>query len=232
MKCRFARNAFTLVELLVVIGIIAILISVLLPALTRARLHAQRVNCSSNLRQIGHIWHMYSNEHQGYFPASGVNLGNWTLITVDQRDLFINRYRLRNGRIFYCPNYRPFTGELSDNDWEYTRTDTTPYTVPISYAIYSNNLDATFWYQALKNNLKPPVKNRDTRLAERPLAFDETDFYSPPYYGFKTYAFSNHFERGPFPAGGNALFGDGHVEWRQWKQMVLVRDAGTFKRWF
>jgi prepilin-type processing-associated H-X9-DG protein len=84
----------------------------------------------------------------------------------------------------------------------------------------------------LRNNLPPPIKNKDPHLATLPLAFDETDYYAPPYYAFPTYAFSNHYERGPYPAGGNALFGDGHCEWRNWKNMVVVMDNGTFKRWF
>jgi prepilin-type N-terminal cleavage/methylation domain-containing protein/prepilin-type processing-associated H-X9-DG protein len=62
-------KAFTLVELLVVIGIIALLISMLLPALNRVRGQSYTVKCGSQLRQLGLAFTLYANEHRGRLPT-------------------------------------------------------------------------------------------------------------------------------------------------------------------
>ena len=61
-------RGFTLVELLVVIGIIAVLIAMLMPTLSRAKESTRRIQCMSDLRQLGNAVMMYTQEFKGRFP--------------------------------------------------------------------------------------------------------------------------------------------------------------------
>ena len=70
-----ARRGFTLVELLVVIGIIAVLIGMLLPSLNKARQQAMTAKCLSNLRSIGHAINLYAAEQNGFLVPGWVQEG-------------------------------------------------------------------------------------------------------------------------------------------------------------
>jgi len=91
-------RAFTLVELLVVIGIIALLVGILLPALNAARRQGQAVKCAAALREIGNAFQMYAMESKGWYPAS-------KLSPVSGRIYNINGYDYTDTKTPYWPSF-------------------------------------------------------------------------------------------------------------------------------
>ena len=186
--CETGRGAFTLVELLVVIGIIALLIGILMPALSAAREKASRTKCLANLRTLGQGMVMYANESKNWLPnanpigeANNYDGTNAVLVAL-------NRDYIRAPAVFHCP---------SDGDPEPKEIETADYVKPnsarVSYDFYS------VWWM-------PEHGPKVTKIKDAPIAWDLDG-------GRPLIRRQNH-GRG----GGNVVFNDGHAEWQAREQ--------------
>jgi prepilin-type processing-associated H-X9-DG protein/prepilin-type N-terminal cleavage/methylation domain-containing protein len=118
-------GGFTLVELLVVIGIISVLIAMLLPALNKARQAAYSIKCMSNMRQIGQAMQMYQNQNRGSFPFYDTHDG-----TIQAA--YPGIYRVTWARLLWETNLLPDALVYQDpavigSDNSFSSSDTTPY---------------------------------------------------------------------------------------------------------
>jgi prepilin-type N-terminal cleavage/methylation domain-containing protein len=241
---RRTAGGFTLVELLVVIGIIALLVGILLPTLSKARASATRVQCGSNIRQIMMAFTAYAGEFKGRYPQTGPegvspsgpywaapDIFLWNITVADYLEKRIVKTTPPN--VFFCPGMIHDRSDWYDKWWK-------PGYGP--GPIWRGAGYASFTTAALSDTLMPgrnwfkldpeqPDKNKPPRYANmhvvrqgqkgrRMMIVDMvrvgTDF---PFPGTaKNLWFSGHWARGKVD-GGNIGYTDGSVVWKNYSDM-------------
>ncbi len=152
---RSKPNAFTLVELLVVVAIIAVLIAILLPALNKARQAANAISCASNLRQQGMVLALYFNEHSGIIPHSSLypvpGEGWWPVLSRYTGKLDVNN------NVIIGTGINDGKGRPSSGIWicPSIGRDVSPGARNAHYAVNANFFFG-FLYDPLGNKYAPP----------------------------------------------------------------------------
>jgi prepilin-type N-terminal cleavage/methylation domain-containing protein/prepilin-type processing-associated H-X9-DG protein len=246
----YSKEGFTLVELLVVIAIIALLMAVLLPALSKARTQAKRIVCLGNLRQLLTGWMAYAENNDGKIvnggelpepanetywctPKTPVPLtdetGTYTSTTRHDWDLdlpYIERVSLlKRGALFkYCSNVKSYRCPEADKNMH--RTYGMPESMNARWPFHTEGVIAKTITQ-IKKASERTVFFEEKRLSGDTIIFPFTTISASAYWD------------GDWPDvvhgdGGNFGFADGHSEYHKWQcpstlELAKTHDIATCK---
>jgi len=212
----FKKNIFTLVELLIVIAIIAVLVSILLPALRKAKYSSYRILCANNQKQIHIALSQYDIDYNG-LPPLNVEFGSplrWSSGWCGSGMLYTSGY-INNGHVFFCPSpenmaWTPaaragqgsYNGRNDNNiyGWEYG----------LSHESGTNSyIMNNYWLRwNLNTNYYEKAKMLPRLSLNSPERWLNTDHWG-------NYVFTADGYWNPHGTGINILFIDGHVSFYQ-----------------
>jgi prepilin-type N-terminal cleavage/methylation domain-containing protein/prepilin-type processing-associated H-X9-DG protein len=189
------KRVFTLIELLIVIAIIAILASMLLPALRKAKMSAQRIECAGNIKQLSFAVQSYACENNDYYPPYRIGWpgARWYFLLAD----YLGEQTLSGGEA-WSKQSRVFICSSENEHW----TGQTDYTMNGFLTYFDSSYP---WRKtgSLKNPSMTLLATDAAYQACRLLVAEEEKQASYPQYAWE----------GRHDSGANAGYADGHTEW-------------------
>ena len=207
------KKGFTLIELLVVIAIIALLLSILLPGLKKAKEVAKRAVCRSNLKQLTLAWILYADDNDGKICAANIGHSPYGWVdTMDVNDpIEVQIQAIKNGMIWeYCETIKLY------------KCSTVPPHELRSYSIVSSmntNIGGSWKGKVFKN--KSEIPNAPGRI----VFIDEGKVSN---YAFSVHADENAWRDIPpihHSEGTTFSFADGHSEYWKWRDQETIDFA-------
>lgn len=245
------RRAFTLIELLVVIAVIAILASLLLPALNRARERAYGLNCLNNTRQLVTAWALYADDHEGRLaynlamsgtglagapaPKTDLNWVNSVLTwglepdntnTATLTHAGLGTYTRQSVHVYRCPSDHVLSARQRDAGWvtrvrSYSMNMMVGDAGDFSKGGYNRNNPGYVQFFKLSNIPKPA--EIFVFLDEHPDSINDGYFLNKAYYN-KWYDLPASYHNG----AGTFAFADGHGEIHRWLHSSTKPPARAF----
>ncbi|MCW5551931.1 MAG: hypothetical protein KIS67_07155 [Verrucomicrobiae bacterium] len=235
--------AFTFTELLVVVGVLAMLALTMIPALARSQPHSRTTLCQHNLRQLAVAWQMYaedyhgrivSNVHGGYIPAP-TELAGWVTgwldwstssqntnvsFLIEARYSALASYLHRSSNLFKCPADQYLSPAQMARGW-HQRVRSYSANIYIGEGNASTVPTSPIYKQIRKTSefLYPSPAQSWVYLEEHPDSINDPAFFSPDQTTWIDWPATYH------NGAAGLAFADGHTELRKWRGSLATGPA-------